>query len=127
MRWVTTDKRQFQAQTELELRRLNSVIAYAQQKNGGLPFLGGARFSREDTAIVPLLHFVDVAGRDGMQWHIPDDCKALKVYLQQARSQASFEYPGANDEAVMKRFHALRALEQMRVSSKAQRLADVLE
>lgn len=127
MQWVTTGKRQFQAQTELELRRLNRVIAYAQQKNSGLPFLGGARFSREDTAVVPLLHFVDVAGRHGMQWHIPDDCQALKVYLQQARSQASFTYPGSGDEAVMKRFRALRDLEQVRVPSKAQRLADVLE
>lgn len=106
-----------------ELCKLDQMLQIAQKKNEGQPFLGGASFSREDTAIAPMLHNVEVAGRGVKQWGIPQDYKALWKYLEAVRQMPSFNETVAKDEVIVEGYGRL-------VNSggdKTWRLADMLE
>lgn len=108
---------------ERELRELDRVIEQAQRKNEGAPFLGGERFSREDTAIAPMLNNVDVAGREIMKWTIPKDCEALRKYLDAAREVDSFKKTAGSDQAIVDGYNEHKRYGQVR---KLQ-LVDMLE
>lgn len=72
-------------------RRGHSGQRKTEHEVGGA-FLGGARFAREDTLIAPMLDRVDIAGTalGGPDFGIPEDCKALRRYLREARRKTSF-------------------------------------
>lgn len=101
MDWLATSSEDAKKETEYELRKLNETVMYAQKLNDGAPFLGGERFSREDTAIVPFLHRMEVAGRKLKNWSIPEDCTALRAYLEAARKEDSFQDTGTEEDAVL--------------------------
>lgn len=86
---------------EREIRELNRLIKYAQTQNVGGKFLGGTRFSREDTAIAPMLNNVEVAGKAVMNWTLPEDCEALRTYLNAARQMESFQKTVPTEEAIV--------------------------
>lgn len=98
--WLAGEKKALQ-DVENELRHLNKTLAIAQERNEGKPFLGGENFSREDTAIVPVLHHLEVAGRALKQWSIPKDCDAVIKYLEAAREMASFKKTAASPGAII--------------------------
>lgn len=108
---------------ENELGQLETVLKRAQAKNGGTPFFGGAHFSREDTAVVPFLHNVEVVGRRLKNWSIPKEYVAVKAYLKAAREMPSFSDSGAEEEAVIRRVEAVIGRREQRT----ERLADMLE
>lgn len=122
MSWICGDQSAL-ARAEYEMRQLEETLRHAQTKNGGLPFFGGARFSREDTAVVPFLHNVEVAGRRIKHWSFPEDCVAIREYLRAAREMPSFSDSGAEEEAVVRRVQAVVGAREERT----ERLADMLE
>lgn len=108
---------------ELELRNLECTLRQAQEKNNGAPFLGGESFSREDTAIAPCLHVVEIGGRTMKGWRIPKDCVSVYKYLKAAREMPSFQDTGAKEDAVICRLKAIQGIEE----ELGARLADMLE
>lgn len=93
---------------EGELRKLNKTLADIQKLNNGLPFVGGAALSREDTAIAPMLHHVSVAGPALMKWNIPADCTALRAYLDAMKKIPSFAKTAAPDDVIIKGYGHLK-------------------
>lgn len=122
-RWINSGDEKEKEKLELELRNLECTLRQAQEKNDGAPFLGGEAFSREDTAIVPCLHVVEVGGRKLKGWTIPKDCTSVYKYLAAARAMPSFKETGAKEDAVVCR---LKASQDIREELSA-RLADMLE
>lgn len=115
--WV--ERRDGKEKFEREIRELNRVIDYSHKHNVGGLFLGGTRFSREDTAIVPMLNNVEVAGRAIMNWTLPEDCEALRKYLHAARQMDSFQKTVPTEEAIVKGYSehgAMGALRRMCLS-----------
>jgi glutathione S-transferase len=92
-----------------ELRKLNDFVQDVQERFDG-PFIGGHVFSREDTAVVPMLHRLAVAGPAllGPDYGIPDDCGALKTYLNAAMERESFIKTAPADDVVVAGFRTLR-------------------
>ena len=84
-----------------ELKSLDGFIAKAQFLNEGKPFLGGVFFSREDTAIAPVLHNVSIVGKDLMNWDIPAEFTALRKYINAARLVPSFASTVGDDDAIV--------------------------
>jgi glutathione S-transferase len=97
------------AEMQHELRRLNAFVEEVHKHQAG-PFLGGTTFSREDTAVVPMLHRLAIAGPAvmGPAYGIPDDCSALKHYLDAAMERKSFAKTLPSDEVVVEGYGALR-------------------
>lgn len=121
-KWLNGDEEE-KDRLELELRNLECTLRQAQEKNNGAPFLGGESFSREDTAIVPCLHVVEIGGRRMKGWKIPKDCVSVYKYLKAAREMPSFGDTGAKEDAVICRLKAVRMLGE----DLGARLADMLE
>lgn len=93
-----------------ELRELDETFGKVQKKMSGA-FLGGERFSREDTSIAPMLHLVDVCGPalKGEEYGIPSDCHALRRYLDEARAVRSFAKSTPPDCVAIEGFRRLLA------------------
>ena len=108
---------------EYELGRLNDTIAYAQEKKEGA-FLGGERFSREDTALVPVLNNVVVAGEGLKSWFLAPKWTALRRYLDEARKVESFAKVRPADCVVI---HGYREIKLEREMSGRGGLANLLE
>lgn len=121
-KWLNGDEKQKDF-VELELRNLECTLRQAQDKNNGAPFLGGESFSREDTAIVPCLHVVEVGGRRLKGWKIPKDCVSVYKYLAAAREMPSFKDTGASEDAIICRLKAIQEIQE----DLGARLADMLE
>jgi glutathione dehydrogenase/transferase len=111
-----------------ELRVLNETLAGLQMSDRSGVFLGGKRFSREDTSIVPMLHAVDVAGiaLKGKSYGIPDDCGAVKTYLAAAREQPCFIATAPSREATIEGYGHLVDREKEFVTTRPW-LQDLLE
>ncbi len=86
---------------EKELQDLNDALVTAQDTNEGLPFFGGERFSREDTALAPFLHQVAVAGKALKNWSIPEHCGAVIRYLEAARKEETFRKTMAGNTSIV--------------------------
>lgn len=108
---------------ETELRALDRIIGEVQGANNGSPFFGGERFSQEDTAIIPLLHRVDVAGRAIKKWGVPSECVALSRYLNSGRNVASFKNTVPDDEIIVDSYGEIVGDH----NNCSARLADILE
>lgn len=108
VRWVRGDETA-KRELEAELVLVNKTIETAQLLNEGKPFLGGESFSREDTAIAPMLHNIEVAGRKMKGWQIPDECGALKKYLEQARKVPSFAETVGRDDVIVEGYERMKA------------------
>lgn len=108
MDWVGGNDRA-RIQMEQELHKLEATIREAQIKNEGLPFLGGERFSREDTAIVPCLHIVEVGARTLKGWKLPKHLVSVHKYLEEARKEPSFRDSGAEEEAIVRELQGYNA------------------
>ncbi|CDF40140.1 unnamed protein product [Chondrus crispus] len=108
---------------EEELRKLNGTVARAQRLYEKGSFLGGCQFAREDTAIAPMLHNVVVAGKALKNWELPEDCKALRKYEEDARKVPSFAKTVGADEAIVAGYRCLAK----RGGEKVWALADMLE
>lgn len=108
---------------EDELRRVNGTIAYAQRVNEKGSFLGGCRFAREDTAIAPMLHNVVVAGQALKNWELPEDCKAIRKYVEDARKVPSFAKTVGENKAIVAGYGCLAK----KGGEKVWALADMLE
>lgn len=94
-------------QVELELRALDRLLKVVKKKNKGQPFFGGTSFSSEDTAMVPYLHHIDIAGRAIKQWRIPPECKYINNYLSAARRVPSFMKTAPTNESVIEGYGEL--------------------
>lgn len=107
---------------ECELRKLDRTVKAAQDVNKRGVFLGGQRFSREDTGIAPFLHNIVVAGEKLKGWSLPEDCLALRKYLEGARNSASFSDTVAKNDIIIRGYGkvAMSEVEKWR-------LADMLE
>jgi glutathione S-transferase len=92
-----------------ELRKLNGFVENVHKHQEG-PFLGGKKFSREDTAVVPMLHRVAIAGPAvmGPQYGIPKDCVALRRYLDAALQRQSVAKTLPSDRVVIEGYGSLR-------------------
>ncbi|CAN8076613.1 unnamed protein product, partial [Agarophyton chilense] len=122
LRWLSGDE-SAKKELEAELIKVNESIDMVQKKNGGMPFLGGEFFSREDTAIAPMLHNVEVAGRKVKKWSMPEQCTALKRYLEEARKVPSFSSTVALDETIVDGYGGL----EKRGGERSWTLADMPE
>lgn len=109
------------AKVDSELRELEATIQYAQEKKGG-PFLGGERFSQEDTAIVPVLNNMVVAGKKIKNWQLPAEYIGLRRYLDEARKTESFMKTRPDDEVIIRGYELKKGNNGV-----AGRLADMLE
>ncbi|KAI0558277.1 Glutathione S-transferase [Gracilaria domingensis] len=107
LRWMSGDE-SAKKELEAELIRVNESIQEVQKKNEGFPFFGGESFSREDTAIAPMLHNVEVAGRKVKKWSFPKECRALRKYLEEARKVPSFATTVAKDETIVDGYGGLK-------------------
>lgn len=121
-KWIRGDESE-KEHLELELRNLDCTLRQAQFKNNGAPFLGGESFSKEDTAIVPCLHVVEVGGRRLKGWTIPRDCTSVYKYLSAARKMPSFRDSGAREDSIVCRLKAVQDIQEHHSA----RLADMLE
>lgn len=122
IRWMSGDA-SAKKELEEELIRVNKTVETVQLKNDGQPFFGGETFSREDTAIAPMLHNVDVAGRMVKNWKMPKECTALRKYLEEARKVPSFVKTVAKDETIAEGYGTLKE----RGGERAWKLADMPE
>lgn len=100
IRWLAGDD-SCKANVERELRALDRILQTVKTKNKGRPFVGGKSFSNEDTAMIPFLHHIDVAGRVMKNWRIPVECKTLNAYLTEARKMPSFIKTVPSNESVV--------------------------
>lgn len=123
LHWMAKGNSSAKEDLEYELRKLNHTVAIAQQKNEGKPLLGGDAFSREDTAIAPMLHNIAVAGRALKGWELPKEFDALKRYLEAVRQMPSFVNTVATDDAIVRGYRHAGATG----GERNWRLADLLE
>jgi glutathione S-transferase len=107
---IRSDRAEDVDSLQKELRNLNTTVASLQRKRTkSAPFLGGMRFSREDTALAPMLNAVEVAGPalKGKDYGIPDDCISLKEYLKAARRMPCFMEAVPNDAVIVDGYRSL--------------------
>lgn len=99
---------------EKEIRELNDILGQIRICNDGQPFFGGDKFSREDTALVPFLHHVSVAGKSIMGYEVPEDCHFVTDYLTAAREKPSFQKTVAQTRSIVQGYQRLKKTGQMR-------------
>lgn len=98
---------------ENELRLLDQTLAAVQNQGNDTEarclFLGGEKFSRADTSIIPMLHAVEVVGPrlKGEGYGIPAGCTALRKYLAGAREVPCFAKTAPSDDMIIDSYRYL--------------------